>query len=131
MNAPGADRRQPPGPTRYRSQRRDQGGVDRSSDEVVTARNQNDVGRIDRRNTFSDGKSGTDGSRDVLAVDGRDREPVLRAEPVGFREHLGRPGGVQQLDAIENNDHYRARCRGGISHPPIVSVSVGKMADQP
>ena len=59
------------------------------------------------------------------------RESVVRAEPVGFGEHFGRSGGVQQLDAVEDNDHHRARCCSGISHPPIVSVSVGKMADRP
>jgi hypothetical protein len=118
---------------RYPSQCRHQRGIDWTPDEVVTAGDQNGIDRTDRRNAFSDSKSSSDRHRHVLAVHRRDLEPVVRAEPVGFGEDFGRSGGVQQLDAVEDNDHHRARWRTGTSHSHtlIVSVSVGKMADQP
>jgi hypothetical protein len=54
----------------------------------------------------------------------------VRAEPVGLGEDLGRADHVEQLDAVEYDDHHITRI-AGLRHPSIVSLSVGKTARAP
>ncbi len=50
-----------------------------------------------------------------------DPELVVGAEAIGLRENLCRPCRVQQLHAVEDDDHHHARLRRRLRHKPIVS----------
>jgi hypothetical protein len=116
-----AHRCQAPGPGRHSLERFDECGIDQLSDEIVTAGHHDGISGADRRNGAGDSEAvpieviTSCPSTDAISSD------IVRAEPVGFGEHLGRSSRIQQLHAIEDNDRHHTRCCSGVGHVSIVS----------